>query len=718
MPQVPYQPVPNVAEEGAPAPGPRVDTPGAAFGTNIAEQIQRGGQTLGGVGNELFARAMAIQELRNDSEAREGIAKYMGQQGEMHAQYGATQQNDAVKGLQPYIQKSQELLNQTASTMSNAMSRKAFLDASTFYLGRNINAAASHAAQENKKYTDTTINSAIQSTYDAANLHPTDESIYRAAWNNYENEFHTKQGIYGWSDETRNEELAKARSGLTAARIDGLRKVDPPGARTMMNDAIKEGRLRSDDINKTYDQVKQSVYSTGVRHEVNKAMNVNGQDISYGSKVVPIGTAAKAIGAGEGNYDSVVNTGTKQGNALGRYQVTEANLPGFLRLAGLSPMTPQEFIANHDAQDKVFAVNFGLLQTKYGNFNDAASEWLTGKSMAEAGDRADKFGTTAQVYVQRANARLAASAPNAAIIDKARANAETTAGNDPFMADFPQAVVDGTAHELGRRQYQERLDNWDRADKVNNFMMGMLTPGAPVPSLTDLEAKPEWADLTRDMNATEKIAMEKRVDSLLKERFRDTEDVEKGRLIDLAQRDPEAFMDEDITGNRKLSPNDMKSFIAMRRSVRNNEEADPQVGRAMKIFADNGQLDDLGLDKTEDPIRFHQFTALLFDALSDQRQENKGLPPTADQILAIGKRLGAGYVTGFWGKPAFFEKHMTLSAQEIEKRRDDYGAQHPDEPMQTDAEIARDWIRGEYEKAYVKGKKAKTETAGAPEIRS
>ena len=87
--------------------------------------------------------------------------------------------------------------------------------------------------------------------------------------------------------------------------------------------------------------------------------------------------------------------------AHGKYQVMGANIPSWTREALGKSMTPAEFLANPDAQERVFETQFGKSFARYGNVEDAASIWFTGKPQSRAGNRSDILGTTAPVYVRK-----------------------------------------------------------------------------------------------------------------------------------------------------------------------------------------------------------------------------------------------------------------------------------------------------------------------------
>lgn len=99
---------------------------------------------------------------------------------------------------------------------------------------------------------------------------------------------------------------------------------------------------------------------------------------------------------------------TKSGDhAYGRYGVMGNNIPSWTQAAFGKPMSPQEFLANPQAQDAVFQNQFGQYLQKYGNPLDAASVWFTGRPQSQGGNAQDILGTTGNQYVQKFAAALA-----------------------------------------------------------------------------------------------------------------------------------------------------------------------------------------------------------------------------------------------------------------------------------------------------------------------
>ena len=110
--------------------------------------------------------------------------------------------------------------------------------------------------------------------------------------------------------------------------------------------------------------------------------------------------------AGSGDYSALGPVTAKGNRAYGRYQVMDFNIGPWTEKHFGRRLTPEEFLASKEAQDAVFAGEFGGNVEKYGNPQDAASVWFTGKPVATGGNRKDILGTTGSGYVNKFNEAL------------------------------------------------------------------------------------------------------------------------------------------------------------------------------------------------------------------------------------------------------------------------------------------------------------------------
>src|SRR5258708_3307580 len=124
MAQVPnYNPVPENRPQAQPLPQISVNTPAAAFGGATAEAVSGLGRTLGHVGDELFARAQAMQQLKNETDAKNEDVKFMISAGEIHAKYNELQGTERVAAFPKYSEDLQALYKSHRGNLGNPMAQ-------------------------------------------------------------------------------------------------------------------------------------------------------------------------------------------------------------------------------------------------------------------------------------------------------------------------------------------------------------------------------------------------------------------------------------------------------------------------------------------------------------------------------------------------------------------------------------------------------------------
>lgn len=129
-----------------------------------------------------------------------------------------------------------------------------------------------------------------------------------------------------------------------------------------------------------------------------------------GGAAVPAGGGANGAAiagtesAGQPNngYGAVGPVATPQGNrAYGRYQVLDSNIGPWTQEILGKAMTPQEFLSNPAAQDKVFEAKFGQYVTKYGSPQAASRAWFAGEGGMNNPNATDVNGMTPGRYEQQ-----------------------------------------------------------------------------------------------------------------------------------------------------------------------------------------------------------------------------------------------------------------------------------------------------------------------------
>lgn len=130
----------------------------------------------------------------------------------------------------------------------------------------------------------------------------------------------------------------------------------------------------------------------------------------------------QAIESG-GNYSAIGPT-TKSGDkAYGAYQVMGKNVGPWTEKHFGKRLTPQEFLANKEAQDAVFDGEFGSYVSRFGNSQDAASMWFSGRPLDKAGNASDGY-TTVPDYVKKFTAASGGDAPATTLVRTSDGNLE------------------------------------------------------------------------------------------------------------------------------------------------------------------------------------------------------------------------------------------------------------------------------------------------------
>lgn len=116
---------------------------------------------------------------------------------------------------------------------------------------------------------------------------------------------------------------------------------------------------------------------------------------------------AKGESGGEKDPYSAVGPASRRGDRpYGKYQVMGANIPVWAKEAGLGELTPQQFLADRDAQEAVARHKFREYMTKTGSPQEAAAMWLGGPDYKSHPHARDVLGTDVSKYVDTFNRNL------------------------------------------------------------------------------------------------------------------------------------------------------------------------------------------------------------------------------------------------------------------------------------------------------------------------
>lgn len=182
---------------------------------------------------------------------------------------------------------------------------------------------------------------------------------------------------------------------------------------------------------------------------------------------------------GSGGYAAIGPTHPKMGRALGRYQIMEANLPGWSQAALGRPVSADEFMANPDIQDAIFDHQFGGYVEKYGP-EGAAQAWLGGPGGVGQVDRKDSLGTSIGDYGARFTKALGGSYGQPPQQDAGVIAALAKAAADPWVQKKYGPVIDALMGNEMKRQNAQYEQQLAQSDPMYKAQLAKLTAPEPV----------------------------------------------------------------------------------------------------------------------------------------------------------------------------------------------------------------------------------------------
>jgi hypothetical protein len=279
MAQVPYSGVPSQTLEPIATPEMQPRIPTAAFGGEVAQAVSGLGKTLAGAGDEIFSRAIALQNLANETEAKEADTKYMIEAGNLHARYSSLSGNSAPESFPQYQKDLAEARQRIRSGLSSPMAQRMYDSNSLSTMGRTIFNGAGHAATEFKKYVAGASDAKVETQKNEV-FQNDDPATFKTAMRSVEDEIRRTQApIAGWSPEKTDEVVNQQKSDLIAKRIQGMARKDPFKAKEMFE--ANKANLWYEDKNRTEQVVQTQLYSTGSRMisaEINKDLYTESKD--------------------------------------------------------------------------------------------------------------------------------------------------------------------------------------------------------------------------------------------------------------------------------------------------------------------------------------------------------------------------------------------------------------------------------------------------------
>ncbi len=706
---VPYTGVPTAAPRFEPASPVHIDTPVAAFGGDVAQAIQHFGEVTKDSGQELFQRAYAMQELNEHAKANQQIAAYQDDLVKLRSDFAQYQGQDAATHLPDFIQQTEDLRQKYSGNLTSPYAKQLFDDESRssrfrviFSAGANTDeqlkrfdiestqlgiAGAGHALANTDPYNDSAVSATLQKATDGAQhlalvtlgLHP---------------------GDTGYDEFVRQHTSMALRPSL-----DTMLK-DPILGNQVLEKWHKDGKVSDDDYRVYKPRYNDAIRERGV---VDTAAKLDSGGFNPGGQGPLPSTSVMSIlpkVSGTGGYETVGREDPNgNGHALGQYGLSSADLAMRLREAGMKPMTEEEFLKDHGAQDQLANSFFSDAQKKYGSFNEALTAWTGGIDT-------DKRVAAAQKEIVQNTSH----AKRAEMVDKTAKDL----GLDPVATDRLHKQVSNIQDQ---READIARDNYTYSNTVTDALMGVGAANGKVPtSRQELSNLPGVSDAMMKLNQTPEgkrylATLDKSIEENIKRGgYTHTEEnVNMFNQLKGIYYDPQATPADrkkllDTVPSTLPMPSDMVNELqGLRKKLYDGVTADPNMTTAMQVM--QPILQSMGYTKAQNPTKYYQFVGAFQAALKGETAGELRAIKDGDTIRKIGQMIlqpnpaaTPGWL-GFGSQPLTFESpgdtpHRAEAEQNVRAQLKKLGIQR--DP--TTQEIDRATLLMQFEESGRSGK--------------
>lgn len=218
---VPYNPVPE-APSRAPIPEVRPTVVEEAFGGGIARGISGLGREVENVGNQIFQRAIALQDLENQTQAEEANNRFVRESAQLHANFNSLEGiNAGPKALEKYTSDLETLRSKIGEDLTNSAARRLYDRGTRGQLARHVFNGAGHAASQMKAANKQALVSSMDLDMQGFSSDPNPET-FDQRFQDIRQKVLRLGANEGWTEPKLNDEILKMRSRARIEQIRGL----------------------------------------------------------------------------------------------------------------------------------------------------------------------------------------------------------------------------------------------------------------------------------------------------------------------------------------------------------------------------------------------------------------------------------------------------------------------------------------------------------------
>lgn len=243
-----------------------------AFGGAVGHALANIGQDVVHGSDQIWQRAVDLQNLNNETAAKDADAQYMIQSGKLHADFLNKEGiNAGPEALAKHIQDLQDLRTNIRSGL-NPMAARMYDASSLSFMGRNIFNAAGHSGQQMKVAANNASSARIQIAQSNMGNDPTDDVGVQRAAQVIRSEVDAQGRNNGWSpDQTEATKQAQVSTGI-AHQILGISRTNAIGAQRALDTARKNGLITAQDADRVQGSVQSQFRDQGSRVIADKVL--------------------------------------------------------------------------------------------------------------------------------------------------------------------------------------------------------------------------------------------------------------------------------------------------------------------------------------------------------------------------------------------------------------------------------------------------------------
>lgn len=238
---VPYTGTPSVAPEQPATPTRQVNAPIEAFGGAVAQATQHLGQVEASTGDELFARANAIQQLNEQASASKAAADLTTGLATEYAKYTTLEGKDAVDYLPTYLKNVNDMRDKIRGTLNSPYAQRAYDQESRNTISRTMFSAAKHAGDQNKVYIVGSATDKATADANFAGQHPEDTGAYEQAIQTNNSTGKLVATVKGRDGDYATNTTLDLNNNLVVNRVTGAMQKDTVAAQKILDDAKARG---------------------------------------------------------------------------------------------------------------------------------------------------------------------------------------------------------------------------------------------------------------------------------------------------------------------------------------------------------------------------------------------------------------------------------------------------------------------------------------------